>query len=120
MADTGILATTAQIQHMAGANCSAVSNVEAYTNVYVALAEGIVNTLTRENWCDSYTGLNTDVKGVLALATASKAAQMVINYDLSGMGGREAETRLDFLENVFNNCIKILQDIIAKDFVNGA
>lgn len=120
MADTGILATTAQIQYMAGANVSATSSAEGYTNTYVALAEGAINVLTRRNWCDAYGALNTDVKGVLAQAAASYSAMMVINYDLSGMTAREAETRLDFLRDCFERCIRILQDIKAQDFTTGA
>ena len=114
---TGILATSNQITYLAGANVNATYVAEAYVNVYVALAEGLINTATRFNWCDVYAGLDSDVQGVLAMATSAKTAQMIIQADPSGMPSREAETRLDYLENLFQNCIEVLRDIKNREWV---
>ena len=119
MVDTGILATTQQILDKAGANVSATASAEAYTNRYVAQAESYINARTRYNWSDAYSGLNADVKGILADAAASFAAMMVINYDLSGIGSREAETRLDFLHDSLERNMRALEDIKVRDFING-
>ena len=121
MVDTGILATTAQIQYKAGANASSTSKAEGYTNTYVAMAEGVINTMTKYNWCDAYSSLNTDVKGILADAASNLAAMYVINYDMSGFSSRqEAETMLDVLYNGFTRDIEILKEIKNQDFMIGA
>lgn len=121
MADTGILATTAQIQYKAGAGASSTSKAEAYTNIYVAMAEGVINTMTNKNWCDAYGTLNTDVKGILADAASSLAAMYVIQYDMSGFSSKaEAETMLNVLRDSFVRDVEILKLEANKDFVVGA
>jgi len=119
MADTGIFATTAEVQRKVGANASTVSNVEAYINDFMTQAESKINAMTRFNWSDAYTGLDVDVKGVLKEAASSMAAMMVIQYDMSTMGSREAETRLDFLHDAFTTSIRFLEDVKAREFING-
>jgi len=56
MADTGIFATTAEVQRKVGANASTTSNVEAYINQYMTEAESYINTVTGVNYSDSYSG----------------------------------------------------------------
>ena len=63
MADTGIFATTEEVQRKAGANASSTSNTEAYINDFMTQAESEINCITRHNWSDDYSGLNADVKG---------------------------------------------------------
>ena len=120
MADEGVFATTAEVSRKAGANASAVSNVEAYINDFITQAESLINTETRFNWSDAYSGLDVDVKGILKLAASAKAAMLVINYDLTGFSARERETMLDVLKDEYNMAIKLLREIKAKDFINGA
>src|SRR3990167_4073744 len=111
MADTGIFATTAEVQRKAGAKASSVSNVEAYINDFMTQAESTINSMTMKNWSDSYSSLNVDVKGVLKEAASNLAAMYVINYDLSGFSSRlEAETMLDVLRDGFERCVKILKE----------
>ena len=64
MADTGIFATTAEVERKAGANASSVSKDEAYVNDYMTQVEATINAVTRFNWSDAYSGLNTEVKGI--------------------------------------------------------
>ena len=121
MADTGIFATTAEVQRKAGANASTVSNVEAYINDFIAQAESKINVDTTKNWSDAYSGLNADVKGILKLAASNLAAMYVIQYDMSGFSSRyEAETMLDVLNAGFLRALSILRDIKQQDFMNGA
>ena len=120
MADEGVFATTAEVSRKAGANASAVSNVEAYINDFITQAESLINTETRFNWSDAYSGLDVDVKGILKLAASAKAAMLVINYDLTGFSARERETMLDVLKDEYNMAIKLLREIKARDFINGA
>ena len=99
---------------------SATASAEGYLNLFCALAEGVINTMTKYNWNDAYSGLNTDVQGVLATACASYAAMMVINYDTSSMTAREAETRLDFLRDMFERSINVLEEVDKQKFATGA
>ena len=121
MADTGIFATTAEVQMKAGANASSVSNTELYINSFIAQAESEINTATRFNWSDVYSSLNDDVKRILKEAASNLAAMYVINYDLSGFSSRyEAETMLDVLRDGYVRALSLLRDIKTRDFINGA
>lgn len=121
MADTGIFATTAEVQRKVGAGASATANVEAYINDFMTQAESFINTSTRYNWSDAYSGLNVDVKGILKECASSLAAMEVIRYDMSGYTSRhEAVTMLNHLWTKAQACLKILEDAKNKDFVQGA
>ena len=121
MADTGIFATTLEVQNKAGANASATSNVEVYINDFMTQAEAKINVMTRFNWSDAYDGLNTDVKGILKEAASNLAAMYVIQFDMSGFTSRaEAETMLDVLWNGFLINISVLKDTKQQTFTNNA
>ncbi len=117
MADTGIFATTAEVQGKVGAGASAVSNVESFINDFMTQAESLINVATRKNWSDLYSGLNVDIKGLLKEAASSLAAMYVIQYDMSGYTSRvEAETMLDVLRDSALRAISILKDWKHIDF----
>ena len=121
MADTGIFATTEEVQRKAGANASTTSNVEAYINDFMTQAESQINAETSYNWSDAYAGLNADTKAILKLAASNLAAMYVIQYDMSGFTSREeAETMLDVLYDGYRNAIKTLRDKAQAQFVQDA
>ena len=121
MADTGIFATTAEVQRKTGANASSVSNVEAYINDFMTQAESKINADTTYNWSDAYAALNADVKGILKLAASNLAAMYVINYDMSGFTSRaEAQTMLDVLWNGYISAINILNQKQKQTFIQNA
>ncbi len=121
MSDTGIFATTAEIGYKAGANASATSKAEAYTNSFVSQAESRINAECHYNFSDTYAGLNADVKGILKEAASNLAATYVISYDMSGFTSRaEAQSMIDVLMFHYNGCIKLLQQQITKDFIIAA
>lgn len=121
MVDTGIFATTAEIGRKAGANASATSIAEAYTNQYIAEAESYINTASNYNWSDSYATLNADVKGILKEAGSSLAAIYCINYDMSGFSSRqEALIMVNILWARVDACIKLLEKEANRDFVGSA
>jgi len=114
-------ATTAEVQRMAGANASSVSNTATFIDDFTEQAESLINAQTRTNWTDLYAGLNADVKGILKMAAACWAAMAVINYDMSGFTSRvEAETMLDVLRDRFVQCMKTLDDANVRQFVEDA
>ena len=109
MADTGIFATTAEVERKVGANASTVSKAEAYVNDYMTQAESFINSATTFNWSDVYASLNVDVKGILKQAASAFAAIMVIRYDMSGYTSRnEAITMINSLTIEFNEAMKEL------------
>lgn len=120
MADTGIFATTAEVQRKVGANASSTANTEAYINDFMTQAESLINATTRYNWSDNYSSLNVDVKGILKMCASAKSAMMVLNYDLSGMTMLEAQTRLNVLAFEFDEGIKRLNDQEVRKFLVGA
>ena len=121
MADTGIFATTAEVQRKAGANASATSKAEAYVNDFMTQAESEINTVTRYNWSDAYSTLDVDTKGILKQAASNLAAIYIIQYDMSGFTSRtEAEDMINILRDGYLRCISILRDKKAQDFVVGA
>ena len=122
MADTGIFATTAEVERKAGANVSATSVAEAYVNDYMTQAESEINAATRFNWSDAYSGLNVDVKGILKEAASNLAAIYVIQYDMSSSSASriEFEDRINVLRDAYLRTLSILRDLKTQDFVNGA
>ena len=120
MADTGIFCTTAEVERKAGANVSAVSKAEAYTNDYVAQAESLINCICRFNFSDAYSGLNVDVKGLLKEAASNIAAMYAIQYDMSGFTSRiEAEDMINILRDAALRALSLLRDKKVQDFMNG-
>ena len=121
MADTGIFATTAEVQRKAGANASATSNTEAYINDYMTQAESTINAMTRYNWSDAYSGLDADVKGILKDVASCLAAIYVIQYDMSGFTTRtEAEDMINVLRDAALRGMSILRDKKVQTFMQEA
>ena len=124
MVDTGIFATTAEVQRKVGANASATSNVEAYINDFMTQAESYINVATGKNWSDAYSGLNVDVKGILKECASNLAAMYVLNYDATAIktanGLIEFEDRLIVLFARVKECIKILNETGSQTFMENA
>lgn len=121
MVDTGIFATTAEVQRKTGANASTVANTEAYINDYMAQVESLINSTCRYNFSDNYAALNADVKGILKETASNLAAIYVISYDMSGyMTRAEAENLVNILRDAALRNLAILRDKKTQDFINGA
>ena len=121
MADTGIFATTAEVERKAGANASSTSKAEAYVNDYMTQAESLINAVCRFNFSDAYSVLNTDVKGLLKEVSSDIAAIYVIQYDMSGFTSRiEAEDMINVLREAALRGLSILRDKKQQDFINAA
>ena len=120
MADTGIFCTTLEVQRKAGANASTTANVEAYINDFVSQAESEINSLCRYNFSDVYSTLNVDVKAILKQAASNLAAIYVIQYDMSDIGWREAENRINVLRDGYLRCVSLLRDKKQQTFVRDA
>jgi len=118
MADTGIFCTTAEVEHKAGANASATSKAETYTNDYIAQSESTINALCRYNFSDNYATLNADTKQILKDCASNLAAIYVISYNMSGYTSRiEAEDMINILRDSALRSMSILRDKKAQDFI---
>jgi len=121
MTDTGIFATTEEVQRKAGANANATAKSEAYINDFIAQAESTINVMCRYNFSDKFSTLNTDVKQILKEVASNLAAIYVINYDMSGFTSRtEAENMINILRDASLRGLSILRNQQAVTFINGA
>lgn len=116
MADTGIFATTAEIQDKAGANAISTYTAETYTNRFIAQAESLINVESGYNWSDVYSSLNADVKKILTLAASNKAAQYCILASTNGfLSEAQVQTVLQTLEGDYDKCIALLRKKVESD-----
>ncbi len=121
MVDTGIFATTAEVERKAGAGASATSKAEAYVNDYMTQVESLINSVCRFNFSDAYAALNADVKGILKEVASDLAAIYVIQYDMSGYTSRvEAEDMVNILRDAALRGLSLLRDKKVQVFINGA
>ena len=112
MADTGIFATTLEVQEKVGANASTVANTEAYINSYISQAESRINVESEYNWSDEYSNLNQDVKKILTEAASNLAAIYVMQYDPDSWTDATYNNKLNTLWTMYKECISLLR---AKD-----
>ena len=120
MVDTGIFATTAEVQYKAGAKASATSSAEGYINSFMTQVESFINVTCKYNFSDVYATLNVDVKGILKECASNLAAIYVINYDMSGYTSRiEAEDIINVLHTRAMECIEAIITQDKKDFLSG-
>ena len=111
MVEAGTLCINADVEKFSGANGSATSGDEAYTNVYIKEAEGIVSGLSRYDYVTNYALLTAIAKEFLRKATATLAAIDVIKFDISGYTTRiEAEDMLNILYSEWRSFAKTLSD----------
>lgn len=118
MADTGIFATTAEVQRKAGLGANATAASEAYINDFMTQVESEINAVCRYNFSDNYSSLNADTKGLLKQCASNLAAIYVIIYDMSGYTSRiEAEDLINVLRDAALRNLSLLKDKKVSDFV---
>lgn len=118
MADTGIFATTAEVNYKTGIGASTISSSETYVNSFMTQAESLINTACRYNFSDNYATLNADTKGILKEIASNLAAIYVIQYDMSGYTSRiEAEDMINILRDAALRGIALLKDKKSTDFI---
>ena len=84
-------------------------------------AESLINSITRFNWSDAYSGLNADTKGILKEVASNLAAIYVIQYDMSGFTSRtEAEDMVNILRDAALRGLSLLRDKKVKEFMDKA
>ena len=110
-----------EVGYKAGAGKSATAAAEAYVLAYAKGVESYINSVTRYNWSDAYAALNVAVKYILNEIQSNLTAMYVIMYDTSGYTGNgEVQAMLNVLWDRAQECIKLLQDIKVRDFMEAA
>jgi hypothetical protein len=112
MAEAGTLAINADVVKKAGAKVSTVSIAEAYTNVYIKEAQGLICTISRYDWVTNYASVSTIGKEILRDATASYAAVKAINYDMSGFTSRQ---EVLIMVNLLWSCFMETYQLLKKE-----
>ena len=120
MAFTSIMTTEAEIDQKTGAGVSA-SFTDVMKTAAAAQAESVVNVTTRNNFSDTFSTLNTDVKLILSDIVASLVAIEAIFYDTTGYTSRiEAEDKANILNAAILRNLSVLRDKKAQDFMGSA
>ncbi|MGR3175077.1 MAG: hypothetical protein ACUZ8N_10815 [Candidatus Scalindua sp.] len=117
----GTLCTLADAVNKAGTNASSAGTNESLVSDFVIQAESLINSATRKNWTDAYSGLNEDIKFLLNQMTSDLAAINIITYDMAGYTSRvEAESMINVYRESFNRGLFFLLDQQVEDFMVGA
>ena len=118
-----IMTTEAEIQQKSGDNVSTAFDTTMMTASNLR-AESTINCVTRNNWSDSFSGLNIDVKQILSDFCSSFVAIEALNYKPSGQDGAlsriEYEDRINVLRDGMLRAMSILRDKKVEDFINAA
>jgi len=117
MAFTGITATEAEIDQLAGANVPTTYTDTMKTQALL-WAESNTNNFTRYNWTDWYaTTPNVDVKYTVTQTNAAQVAIEAINYDKEAIGRSIAESRINVLRDIILRNLQFLRDIKKQTFI---
>ncbi|MFA5037479.1 MAG: hypothetical protein WC479_09935 [Candidatus Izemoplasmatales bacterium] len=110
MADTGIFATTAQVQSFVPAWASATYNTEAYINTFIAYWETYLCNLTGYDLSTNYAGLNAMMKKTLGIYVSLRCAINICDKDTTGADIRTAEFFYDSANEQIIKLEKIIED----------
>jgi hypothetical protein len=113
MAEAGTLAINADVLKEAGTNANATNTAEAFTNVYIKKAEGVLCAHTRYDWVTNYANVTTIGKEALREFVSCFAAQMAIKQDMSSFTSRQEA--LIMINNLWARAMLVLKDLENKD-----
>ena len=123
MTDTGIYATTAQVQRKVGSGASVISNTEAYINDYIWQAESVINVLCRKVFASTsgaFAALPSTTRGMITEVASNLAAIYILQNDMKGFGVRAyPEDSIVVLRDAFLRDISILRDKKVQDFISS-
>lgn len=111
------LTTSGAIINKAGANASATA-IASYAFLAEACdeAEAEFNALTRYDWVTNWASVKTQFQKQVSSSVAARAAMEVVNYDFAGYPTTaEAQTKLDFLRDVFMRGVEWLREMENKE-----
>lgn len=95
------------------------SDAEGFDS-FINEAESDLIVVTRKDWIVLYEGLHDNVKKIIDQTVSAMVGSKIINHDTSAIPSREAETRLDYLDNEIKRGQSILRDIKQQKFITDA
>jgi len=120
MAHTGIFATSDEILVKAGENYD-TSITEARINALCLQSESLINAMTRNNFSDSFSGLNVDAKAILSEISSNLVAIYIITYHMDSYSSmRAAEGMVNILRDGALRGISVLRDKKTQTWMLGA
>lgn len=125
MAHTGIYATKAECDAVAGENVDVTGWTEANINLWCLKAEGLIHCTARKVFATAiagFTAMPAGGKGILAEIEACYVAIEGIKYDMSAFTSRiEAEDMLNILWAKMQKGLDLISDQKVVTFItNGA
>lgn len=115
MGDTGVFATTAEVQLWVPEWASATYNAEAYINEFIGNWEAIINNNEEQiNFSDTYSTLNRDFKLSLHQFVCANVAMHICSLDPSGTDLRTAEFFFDHMTAVAVKAEQVIKKNAAK------
>jgi len=119
MAEEGTLAINADVLKKAGVNASSTSTAEAYTNIYIKMAEGQLSTSARYDWVANYSSVSAIGKQILKDAASSYAAILAMNYDPRNYtSSQEFSFQINIIWAGYQKVINLLEkDSNYKEFI---
>lgn len=121
MADSGTLATTAQVLLAIGQNASATQILEANTNIWILMAESDMEKAFGDNVgiVANYASITAANKQWLAMVASHRAAFYAINQNQNSWSLASAQSKLNvcdaiwqgFLSDLKNNKADIIADL---------
>ncbi len=109
MVFSGITATEAEIDAIAGANVNTAFDGDD-KKASLLRAENFLNVATGKNWSDDFSGLDVDVKSLVTAYTASWVARDMINYDPDAIGRSSAILKTNIIRDIINISLAELKD----------
>lgn len=117
MAEEGTLCINADVEKKCGNHASATSKAEAYTNVYIKMAEGKICGEARKDFVTDYALYKTWFQELLRDAASNLAAIYVIDWDIIMSNyPYEATDMINNLYELYNKSIDLIRDnkVIVK------
>lgn len=94
-------------------------NGDYIVDQWLTESESLINVITRNNWTDSFSSLNNDVKRILQSTAAELAAIKCISFDMSGYTGEDATNMINVLRDSAIRSMSLLKDKKVEDFIDG-
>jgi len=106
MADSGTLATTAQVLLAIGQDAGSAQILEANTNYWILMAESLMSTDVDYDLVTNIGEFSDYQKQVLALAASSKAAMIGINQDQNSWQLATSQSKLNVLDSLYKEAME--------------
>lgn len=112
MADSGTLATSAQVVLAIGANATAAQILEANTNYWILYAESEMEAEAGYGvgLVANYASITPSYKQWLAVVAANRAAFHAINSNPNAWQLATAQSKLNVIDTIWQNFIKKIKD----------